>query len=129
MEANAEKAIATVCDRFGTSIKNYTAAPVFANNGKRGRHEWLIEWGHQPDNINEFASALDKELRNLNSDYDAKRKGDIFLDPLSIVNAKPGLFDQWLKSAGNHKLGGQRKVPRLSNNRSLMESLLILNKK
>lgn len=128
MEANAERAIATVCESMGVAIKNYTAAPVFAAGGKRGRHQWMIEWQTPPDSVQEFAAQLDKELRHLNSDYDAKRTGDIFLDPLTIVDAKPGLFDLWLKTAGNHKLGGQRKVPRLSNNRDLMDSLLALNK-
>lgn len=128
MEANAETAIARVSKALGASIKNYTAAPVFAANGKRGRHEWLIEWETPARDIKEFAAALDKELCRLNSDYEAKRNGNIFLDPLSIVSARNGLFDEWLKSAGNHKLGGQRKVPRLNNTRSLMDSLLTLQK-
>ncbi|MCM1291866.1 MAG: GH3 auxin-responsive promoter family protein [Prevotella sp.] len=127
MEANAEIAIARVCDAMGASIKNYTAAPVFVDKGKRGRHEWLIEWANPPADIKKFAETLDRELRNVNSDYDAKRSGDIFLDPLTIVTARKGLFNAWLKSAGTHKLGGQRKVPRLSNNRSIMESMLALN--
>ncbi|MBD5217303.1 MAG: GH3 auxin-responsive promoter family protein [Bacteroidales bacterium] len=128
MEANAESAIAKVCNATGASIKNYTAAPVFAEGGRRGRHEWLIEWGNKPASIKEFAAQLDRELCHLNSDYEAKRNGNIFLDPLSIVTARAGLFDSWLKSAGNHKLGGQRKVPRLNNTRDLMDSLLEMNK-
>ena len=70
--------------------------------------------------------ALDKELRRLNSDYDAKRSHTIFLDPPEITTAPAGLFDRWLKSAGTHKLGGQRKVPRLSNDRRIIDEMLTL---
>lgn len=124
MEDNAERAIASACDRTGASILNYTAAPMFAHDGKRGRHQWLIEWDVKPDNMLAFARILDEELCKLNSDYDAKRAHTIFLDPPELISASRGLFDRWLKSAGSHKLGGQRKVPRLSNNRTLFETLL-----
>lgn len=127
MEDNAERAIASACHTHGANIRNYTAAPVYAHKGQKGRHQWLIEWDNPPANINEFAKCLDSELRNLNSDYEAKRAGNIFLAQLEIVTARPGLFDDWLKSAGTHKLGGQRKVPRLSNNRELMDKLLLMN--
>lgn len=73
-----------------------------------------------------FAMKLDEELRKLNSDYDAKRNHTIFLDPPEVISAPSGLFDRWLKSAGTHKLGGQRKVPRLSNKRDMMEQLLAM---
>ena len=128
MEDNAEKAIAMACDRFGASILNYTAAPVFSSEGRKGRHQWLIEWEHTPSDMQAFTIALDEELRKVNSDYDAKRSHSIFLDLPEVVNARPGLFDKWLKSAGSHKLGGQRKVPRLNNTRDLMEKLLQLNR-
>lgn len=124
MEDNAERAIAIACDKCGASILNYTAAPVFASDGNRGRHQWLIEWEKAPENIDNFSMVLDSELRSLNSDYDAKRAHNIFLDPPEIVSAPEGLFDKWLKSAGTHKLGGQRKVPRLSNGREMMDHLL-----
>lgn len=127
MEDNAERGIAEACHKLGANIRNYTAAPVYAKRGKKGRHQWLIEWDKEPADIKEFAKTLDEELRKLNSDYDAKRSGDIFLDLPEIVSAKPGIFDQWLQTAGNHKLGGQRKVPRLSNSREMMEVLLSLN--
>ncbi len=127
MEDNAEKGIAAACDRCDCSILNYTAAPIFASNGRKGRHQWLIEWEKAPANTKQFAMALDEELRNLNSDYDAKRTHTIFLDPPEIISASEGLFDRWLKSAGSHKLGGQRKVPRLSNTRELMDKLLAMN--
>lgn len=124
MEDNAEKAMAAACDRCGCSIVNYTAAPQFASKGKRGRHQWLVEWEKAPADNREFAMALDEELRKLNSDYDAKRSHTVFLDPPEVISAPAGLFDRWLKSAGSHKLGGQRKVPRLSNNRDLIDRLL-----
>lgn len=126
MEDNAERAIASACARTGASIVNYTAAPLFADNKHRGRHQWLIEWEKEPESIEGFAGILDTELRSLNSDYDAKRKHTIFLDPPEILTAERGVFDRWLRSAGNHKLGGQRKIPRLSNTRALMEAILAL---
>lgn len=128
MEDNAERAIAAACHAHGANILNYTAAPIYAYHNSKGRHQWLIEWDHQPSDIKAFAETLDRELRNLNSDYDAKRKGDIFLASPEIITARRGLFDDWLKGAGTHKLGGQRKVPRLSNNREMMVELLKLNK-
>lgn len=128
MENNAEAAIARTCDILGASISNYTAAPIYTSEGKRGRHQWLIEWQTPPESIAEFASLLDSELRQLNSDYDAKRTGNIFLDMPDVVSAEKGIFDLWLKSAGSHKLGGQRKVPRLSNTRDTIESILLLNR-
>lgn len=127
MEDNAEKAMAKAADKTGAFIRNYTAAPVYAKKGRKGRHQWLVEWDTPPSDIALFASVLDASLRDLNSDYDAKRSGNIFLDSPEIISARQGLFDDWLKSAGTHKLGGQRKVPRLSNNRDLMETLLAMN--
>ena len=126
MEDNAEKAMAAACDRCGCAIINYTTAPIFASKGRRGRHQWLVEWEKAPADNRQFAMTLDEELRKLNSDYDAKRSHTIFLDPPEVITAPAGLFDRWLKSAGSHKLGGQRKVPRLSNNRDLIERLLDL---
>ena len=128
MEDNAEKAIAAACDRSRCSIINYTAAPLFASNGKRGRHQWLVEWEKAPADNGDFALILDEELRKLNSDYDAKRNHTIFLDPPEVISAPAGLFERWLKSAGSHKLGGQRKVPRLNNNRDLIDRLLEMTK-
>ena len=126
MEDNAERGIAAACAATGSSILNYTAAPRFAEKGRRGCHQWLIEWEREPADIGAFAMALDKELRRLNSDYDAKRSHTIFLDPPEITTAPAGLFDRWLKSAGTHKLGGQRKVPRLSNDRRIIDEMLTL---
>lgn len=126
MEDNAERAIAAACHATGSSIRNYTAAPRFAEKGRRGCHQWLIEWEKKPVDIERFASELDAGLRQLNSDYDAKRAHTIFLDPPEIITVPDGLFDRWLKSAGSHKLGGQRKVPRLCNDRHIIDRLLEL---
>lgn len=124
MEENAERAMAEVCRQTGASIVNYTAAPVFAEGSHRGRHQWLIEWGRNPVDKKDFAIRLDAELRKLNSDYDAKRANTIFLDPPEIISIPRGTFDHWLHSVGTGKLGGQRKVPRLSNNRLIADAVL-----
>ena len=127
MEHNANAAIATACRQHGATISNYTAAPIYTTNTSRGRHQWLIEWHTAPADIELFAQCLDAELQRVNSDYQAKRSSDIFLDRLSITTARRGLFDDWLSSVGSGKLGGQRKVPRLSNNRDIIDSMLQLN--
>lgn len=126
MVHNTDAALAAACAKTGATVKDYTAAPVFTAQKTKGRHEWLIEFDRQPQNMDEFAAILDRELQNVNSDYQAKRSGGIFLDQLTIVKASPGLFDRWLASTG--KLGGQRKIPRLSNDRHLMDPLLKMNK-
>jgi hypothetical protein len=125
MVHNAEAAIARACQLTGAAVLNYTAAPVYADGGHRGRHQWLIEWATVPQSVDEFAQVLDRELQNVNSDYQAKRAGGIFLDCLTVTTALPGLFDRWLGATG--KLGGQRKVPRLSNSRDIIEAMLKLN--
>ena len=91
------------------------------------RHQWLIEFSRPPQDLAQFATLLDQHLQTLNSDYEAKRYKDITLQPLEIIPAKQGLFNDWLKRQG--KLGGQHKVPRLSNSRETMEQLLSLNAK
>lgn len=126
MVENADTALARVCRLMDCSVANYTAAPVYASDHTRGRHEWLIEFDRPPASVTEFAAALDSALRSLNSDYDAKRTADIFLDPLSIVVGRPGVFDAWLAATG--KLGGQRKVPRLSNTRHPIDEILTFNR-
>lgn len=126
MVHNTDSALAEACRRTGARTANYTAAPVFAAGGRRGHHQWLIEWTTPPDDPEAFADILDKALCDVNSDYQAKRAGGIFLDRLEIVDARPGLFDDWLASTG--KLGGQRKVPRLANDRHIIESILKLNR-
>lgn len=125
MVENAEAAMTRVCREMDCEVANYTAAPVYASDNRRGRHEWLIEFVCEPASIDAFAEALDRALQDVNSDYQAKRAHGIFLDPLTVVRGRRGVFDDWLASTG--KLGGQRKVPRLSNNRDIIDRILRLN--
>lgn len=124
---NAEKGLHKACELTGAQVKEYTAAPVFMGNDAKCRHQWLIEFSREPQSVDEFAQLLDKALQEINSDYEAKRYKDITLQPLEIVVAREGLFHDWLKSKG--KLGGQHKVPRLSNSRQHIEEMLALNGK
>ena len=105
----------------------YTAAPVFMDDKARCRHQWLIEFSKRPEDLNRFACLLDKHLQEINSDYEAKRYKDITLQPLEIIEARHNLFNDWLKLRG--KLGGQHKVPRLSNSRDSIEQLLSLQER
>jgi len=124
MVHNADHAIALAEHETGAEVLNYTAAPVYADGNRRGHHQWLIEFAREPQDLQQFMSLLDSHLREVNSDYDAKRTGDIFLAAPVLVVAPQGLFDQWLASTG--KLGGQRKIPRLSNNREIIQQMLNL---
>lgn len=119
---NAEKALKTACDKTNAQISDYNAAPVFMKEGAKGKHEWLIEFSQAPKNLNEFEFALDEALMECNSDYEAKRYKSITLDKPLIHRASPGTFYTWLAEKG--KLGGQNKVPRLSNDRTYMDELL-----
>ena len=122
---NAEQGLAYACEQTGAEVSEYTAAPVFMNDKAKCRHQWLIEFSKRPKNLQQFADLLDKRLQEINSDYEAKRYKDITLQHLEIVEARPHLFNDWLKLRG--KLGGQHKVPRLSNSRETIEQLLKLN--
>ena len=122
---NAEQGLAYACKITGAEISEYTAAPVFMDNNAKCRHQWLIEFAEEPSSMAEFTDILDTRLQQLNSDYEAKRFKNITLQQLEIVKAKRGVFHQWLKNDG--KLGGQHKVPRLSNSRKIIEELLSLN--
>ena len=122
IQDNAEKGLAYACQKTGAEVKEYTAAPVFMDQNAKCRHQWLIEFAKQPADINEFADILDRSLQDINSDYEAKRFHDITLQHLEIVVARPGQFDDWLRSKG--KLGGQHKIPRLSNNRQYIEEIM-----
>ncbi len=126
MVDNAEQAIARTCAETGVEVINYTAAPVYMTESSRGRHQWLIEFGKQPDSLDAFAQRLDAHLQSLNSDYEAKRFKGIALDCLEIIPAKPGVFDSWLRN--RQKLGGQHKVPRLYNQRDIIEEILQYNR-
>ena len=122
---NAEQGLAHACHETGAEVREYTAAPVFMDNHAKCRHLWLIEFSKRPADLQLFASLLDKHLQEINSDYEAKRYKDITLQPLELVEARQELFNDWLKQHG--KLGGQHKVPRLSNSRDTIEQLLQLN--
>jgi hypothetical protein len=122
---NAEQGLAYACEQTGAEVLEYTAAPVFMDANAKCRHQWLIEFSKRPKDMQRFSDLLDKRLQEINSDYEAKRYKDITLQHLEIVEAKPNLFNDWLKLRG--KLGGQHKVPRLSNSRDTIEQLLKLN--
>jgi hypothetical protein len=115
-------ALAMVSKRTGAVVTDYTAAPVYFSQNSNGAHEWLIEFERAPDNIDHFILELDSALKSINSDYEAKRYKDIALQ-MPIVQAVPkNSFSKWLQSKG--KLGGQHKVPRLSNDRKILEEIL-----
>ncbi|MDD2799480.1 MAG: GH3 auxin-responsive promoter family protein [Bacteroidales bacterium] len=122
---NAEKGLLRACAQTGAKVKEYTAAPVFMSSKTKGNHEWLIEFEKLPTSMEEFCQILDKTLQEINSDYEAKRYKDMTLKKLEIVVARKNLFHDWLKSKG--KLGGQHKIPRLSNSREYLDELLTLN--
>lgn len=119
---NAERGLHEACRETGAVVNEYTAAPVFMDDRGKCRHQWVIEFEKLPADLNHFSEVLDKALQRINSDYEAKRYKDITLQQLEIVVARKGLFNDWLKSKG--KLGGQHKVPRLSNNREIIEQVL-----
>lgn len=119
---NAERGLHEACRETGAVVNEYTAAPVFMDDKGKCRHQWVIEFEKLPADVNHFAEVLDVALQRINSDYEAKRYKDITLQQLEIVVARKGLFNDWLKSIG--KLGGQHKVPRLSNNRDIIEQVL-----
>lgn len=122
---NAEKGLAEACSQTGAQVLEYTAAPVFMDEHGKCRHQWLVEFSVEPTDPAQFARILDETLQRLNSDYEAKRFKDITLQPLEMIVARKGVFNDWLKSKG--KLGGQHKVPRLSNSRETIEQILKLN--
>jgi hypothetical protein len=118
---NADQAISKACELTGALLTDYTAAPVYFTAGNRGGHEWLIEFDREPNDAIVFAVELDKQLKLLNSDYEAKRFKDIAMVAPKIHHLPKGSFHNWLKKAG--KLGGQHKVPRLSNERKFLEEI------
>lgn len=124
MVHNADHAITLAAQETNAEVLNYTAAPIYSSSGQQGHHQWLIEFARMPDDTERFIKLLDEHLREVNSDYDAKRSGDIFLAAPELVLAPSGLFDRWLSTTG--KLGGQRKVPRLNNNRDIIDQMLSL---
>jgi len=121
---NAETAVTRACEATGAVIDNFTAAPVYLEKGKRGGHEWIIEFRVAPRSMEEFTGVLDDTLRKINSDYDAKRANDLALVAPRIHAVSEGTFYNWMKQRG--KLGAQNKVPRLSNNRDYIDEILAM---
>ena len=123
---NSDKAIAHAAEKTNAVVNDYTAAPVYFTENSNGAHEWLIEFEKEPDNFNNFIFELDSELKNINSDYEAKRHKSIALRLPIVHKLHKGTFTEWLRSKG--KLGGQHKVPRLSNERNMLEEIKQLAK-
>lgn len=123
---NAEEGIRKACEKTQAVIKEFTAGPIFMEGNEKGAHEWIIEFEKKPDSIETFANILDESLQELNSDYEAKRYKNMTLNPLKLNVARENLFFDWMKSRG--KLGGQNKVPRLSNTREYLDDLLEMNR-
>ena len=118
---NSDKAISETCAAMGLAIKEYTAAPIYMSDQHTGAHEWLIEFDENPKDLEAFTLLLDKNLQAANSDYEAKRHKNIALGLPQITAVRAGCFHEWLKQKG--KLGGQHKVPRLSNERIYLEEI------
>jgi hypothetical protein len=126
MVENTDAAIAKTCKQTNTEIVDYTVAPIFMNGKEKGAHEWIIEFRNNPDNIETFKELLDLNIQSVNSDYEAKRYNNMTLNCLQLNIARKNLFYDWLKN--KDKLGGQHKIPRLSNSREHLEELLFTNK-
>jgi hypothetical protein len=121
MVENTDMALAKTCSDIHCEVKDYTVAPIFMKDKEKGAHEWMIEFKKQPNDIRLFQKTLDENLQSLNSDYEAKRYNNMTLNQLKINVARENLFYDWLKE--NNKLGGQHKIPRLSNERDYLEQL------
>ncbi|MFS4445143.1 GH3 auxin-responsive promoter family protein [Maribacter sp. 2307UL18-2] len=124
---NAEEALKSVCKKTGSEIKDYTAGPIFMSGKEKGAHEWIIEFRKPPEELDYFIEVFDNTLKSLNSDYEAKRYNNTTLKMPKVHVARENLFYDWLKQ--NDKLGGQHKIPRLSNKREYVEELLDMNEK
>jgi len=122
---NSDKAISETCSALGLTIKEYTAAPIYMTDQNKGAHEWLIEFTKEPDNFEDFKIILDDSLKKYNSDYEVKRYQNLNIDFPKYHFVEKGTFHRWLKS--KNKLGGQHKVPRLLNNREILEQILLKN--
>ena len=123
---NVETALSKACQETNAKITDYTGAPVYMKDGESGSHEWMIEFSTEPNDFGRFSEIFDETLKSLNSDYEAKRYNNMTLKPPIIHKARTNLFYDWMASRG--KLGGQNKVPRLSNDRQYIEPLLEENK-
>lgn len=124
MVENTDSALAKTCKAFNCEVADYTVAPIFMKDKEKGAHEWIIEFKNAPEDMAQFSQALDENIQAVNSDYEAKRYNNMTLNPLVVNVARKNLFYDWLKQ--NDKLGGQHKIPRLSNDRVYLENLLTL---
>ena len=122
---NSDMAIVAACEKTGAVVNDYTAAPVYFSDASNGAHEWMIEFDKEPESLEMFTNELDTALKNINSDYEAKRHKSIALRLPVIHSIKKGTFNEWLRKNG--KLGGQHKIPRLSNDRKFLEEILQIN--
>ena len=122
---NAENALAKTAEQNNCKVREYTAAPIYMSSDKSGTHEWLIEFSEHPKDLEKFTKTLDENLKNMNSDYEAKRYKDSTMKMPKVIIARPNLFYDWLSS--KKKLGGQNKIPRLSNSREFLDELISLN--
>ncbi len=122
---NAENALAKTAQQNNCKVMEYTAAPIYMSSDKSGTHEWLIEFSEHPKDLEKFIKSLDENLKNMNSDYEAKRYKDSTMKMPKVIIARPNLFYDWLSS--KNKLGGQNKIPRLSNSREFLDELISLN--
>jgi len=122
MVENTDLALAKTCSALNCEVTDYTVAPVFMKNKEKGAHEWMIEFKKHPEDLILFQKTLDENLQTVNSDYEAKRYNNMTLNQLKVNVARENLFYDWLKE--NNKLGGQHKIPRLSNERAYLEQLL-----
>ncbi len=119
---NAEAALKGACDKHKSIVNEYTGAPIYLGDNKKAAHEWIIEFEAEPKDLNDFKRSFDDNLKKVNSDYEAKRSHDLLLHEPIIHSVPKGTFYKWLKKKG--KLGGQNKVPRLSNNRNYIDDIL-----
>lgn len=125
MEGNAERALQITCEKTGAVINEYTASAVFTPDKQRAYHEWAIEFTRAPEDHSYFQEVLDNTMKSLNSDYEAKRYGNHILLPLKVTAVSPGTFQRWFQHRG--KQGGQFKIPRLSNERKVLDEVLRLS--
>lgn len=121
---NTDNAITKACLATNAEVVDYTVGPVFMNGKEKGAHQWIIEFKQKPNNLIDFTNILDQTIQSQNSDYEAKRHNNMTLNPPVISIARQNLFHDWLKT--QNKLGGQNKIPRLSNQRNYLEQLLAL---
>jgi hypothetical protein len=121
---NAEKALQAACSNTGAIVNEYTAGPIFMGDNQKGAHQWIIEFEKDPSDTDQFVTMLDRRLQELNSDYEAKRYKNLTLEKLHLIVAPQGTFYKWMKNRG--KIGGQNKIPRLSNDRKYLDDLLKL---